>query len=73
MNALPKTYGEALRAGYIESSLRWERGYVSRQSLLDTLPIKVAGGKRKGQIYVSLPVYTSSRFCYRQYLTKVEK
>ena len=64
------TYGEALNAGYRDGDVTFQRGYVSRRvSVLDQ-PVKEAGGNRKGQLYVLLPNYRSTNYCYRQYLVK---
>lgn len=68
--SIPKTYGAALAAGYSDGDQTWERGYISRKSKLDDLPVKVAGGNRKGNLYVLLPAYTSTQYCIRQYLVK---
>ena len=64
------TYADALAAGYKESDITWERNYVSRRCNPMEQPVKIAGGNRKGQLYVSLPAWKSSYYCYRQYLKR---
>lgn len=67
---IPKTYEEALAMGYHEADTTWQRGYVSRMKNKCNAEIKIAGGKRKGQLYILIPSDTSTQFCIRQYLTK---
>lgn len=64
------TYAEAKEKGYVPSDSTYQRGYISRK--IDTMqqPVKTAGGNRKGQLYVLLPCYTSTQYCFRQYLWK---
>lgn len=69
-NEMPKTYGEATAMGYIDHDCAWQRGYVSRKTDINTQPIQVAGGNRNGQLYIDIPSWRSTRFCYRQYLRK---
>lgn len=64
------TYRDALNAGYRNADVTYELGYVSRRLDTDTAPVLKAGGSRKGQLYVLLPCRHSSRFCFRQYLTR---
>ena len=50
----------------------FERGYVSRKKYIE-IPyedhvIYMAGGKRKGQLYIYLPCFYSSQYCHRAYL-----
>lgn len=64
-----QTYYDAISAGYKDYDVRWQRGYVKRRHWnLHDAPIHVAGGKRKGQLYVLMPSWKSSRYCYRLYL-----
>lgn len=67
---IPKTYEEALAQGYTNSFTSLQRGYVSRKIDTDTAPVMVAGGNRKGMLYVVLPCWQSSQYSIRQYLTK---
>ena len=64
------TYGEAKANGWKEADTKYERGYVSRKVDVDQQPVLVAGGSRKGQLYVKLPCWSTTLFCVRQYLTK---
>ena len=66
------TYGEALNNGYRDSDIQFERGYVSRKCNVLDQSVKTAGGNRRGQLYVSLPCWCSSYYCYRQYLKKID-
>lgn len=61
----PKTYAEALAAGYVRGRQTLERGYISRKSNPDTHAVQTSGTK---ELYVSLANYKSSRYCIRQYL-----
>lgn len=67
------TYGEALKAGYVDAEQSWERGYVSR--VIDPLEqeVQVAGGTKKGRLYVLLPSMRSTKYCIRQYLRRREE
>lgn len=64
------TYIEALKEGYKIIDRKLFRGYVSRKIDTDKQPLKEAKGFRKGQFYVELPCYSSSRYSYRVYLVK---
>lgn len=64
------TYKQALENGYKNADIKLESGYVSRKVNPENQVVKIAGGKRKGQLYVLLANYQSNRFCYRQYLSK---
>lgn len=49
-----------------------ERGYVSRKKDIE-IPYEdhvlcLAGGRRKGQYFIYLPCFYSSRYCHRAYL-----
>lgn len=65
-----KTLKDALENGYIITEWKYQGGYVSRK--VDGLqqPVLIAGARRKGQMYVLLPAYNTTRFCYRAYLGK---
>lgn len=68
------TLADAFKAGYIINEFRWQPGYVTRKKRTpEQIPIEHAGGHRKGQMYVSLPCSTSTRFCYRAYLVPIIK
>lgn len=62
------TYKEAKENGYKDGDRVLQKGYVSRKAIIDYLPVDEAGGSRRGQLYVLLPNWKSSRYCYRQYL-----
>lgn len=68
MAAIPRTYAEAIKQGYRDGETRWARGYISRKCKLSETPVRVAGGTRKGQLYVDLPSYRSTNYHIRQYL-----
>ena len=69
-NRIPKTYSEAMAMGYHEADTTWQRGYVSRMKNKCNNKVRIAGGHRKGQLYILIPSDTSTQFCMRQYLTK---
>lgn len=64
------TYTEAKARGYKDADSTWFRGYVSRKIDTDQQTVKVAGGSRKGQLYVELPSWASTNYAIRQYLVK---
>lgn len=67
---MPKTYADAINKGYTISFYSWQRGYISRKSIDATRPVKVAGGRRRGMLYVVFPSFDSSQYCLRAYLVK---
>lgn len=65
------TFAEARKQGYICGDTTYTQGYISRRAFdIDKARIHVAGGSRKGQLFVLIPCYNSTRFCLRQYLKK---
>lgn len=64
------SYAEALKNGYKKGDVAWSRGYVSRTTDTDDLIVRVAGGKRKGQLFVDLPSWSSTTYHVRQYLVE---
>ena len=64
------TYNEALQAGYKNGKQMYQRGYVSRRCNSGEQLVRMAGGHRKGQLYVLLPSWQSTTYCIRQYLVK---
>lgn len=56
------TFKEALNSGYRLADQRWFLGYVSRKVNIDDQPVLIAGGSRKGEPYVELPNWRSTRF-----------
>lgn len=67
---VPRTYGEAIASGYITADRKYSRGYISRKTDINNQPIKIAAGKRKGDIYINIPSYDSTRYHYRLYLKR---
>ena len=58
-----------LHLGFEVNDAEWTQGYVSRKAdPLEALAF-VAGGSRKGQIFVEMPCYFSTKYCFRQYFT----
>lgn len=76
-NVKAGTYEEFLEKGYRPYGEPMKQlGYVSRKPLLlkNSLvkPVYIAGrGRRAGQLFILIPCFTSTRFCYRMYLKKV--
>lgn len=68
--AIPSTVAEALAAGYHRIDTKFQRGYVSRRSDINALPVHVAGGSRRGELYYLSPSWKSTTYCYRVYLAK---
>lgn len=64
------TYKEAKAQGYVIVYRAWQRGYVSRKVNMDDQPVLVAGGKRRGMLYVVGPSWVSTVYCMRYYLAK---
>lgn len=64
------TYADAIKAGYRDGDTKYQRGYISRLSNPTAQLVRFAGGNRKGELYVLLPCFDSSRYCIRQYLHK---
>lgn len=65
------TYFEAIENGYTNGEQAYHRGYISRRIDQSSQPVKIAGGSRKGQLYVELPCWQSSQYIIRQYLIPV--
>lgn len=65
------TYANAIASGYKPGEVKYQRGYVSRKGYdLDNATVYTAKGSRNGQLYVLTPCWTSTQYCFRQYLTK---
>lgn len=74
METLPKTYGEALRAGWVRTSTALERGYISRKINAADQELWIAGGNSNGLVYVRLPNWRSTQYgIIRQYLRAPSK
>lgn len=67
------TYAEAIAAGYKPTEVTYQRGYVSRKTNVEEQIVMTAGGSKAGKLYVLLPNWFSTRYCFRQYLTKEEE
>lgn len=65
------TYAQALENGYRDGDLMYFQGYVSRRVNQGEQPVMIAGGTRKGELYVELPNWRSTNFSFRQYLIPV--
>lgn len=64
------TYQDAINQGYHTADTTYQRGYISRKADPMQQPIRIAGGSRKGQLYILLPSAQSTQYCIRQYLTR---
>lgn len=66
-----KTLNDYLDAGYhLDGGMTYQRGYVSRKVDVGEQIVHEAGGRRKGQLYILEPCFSSSQYCFRHYLTK---
>lgn len=67
-----KTLDDYLGMGYhLDGGMAYQRGYVSRKPTDEGKRIVYeAKGNRRGQFYILEPCFTSSRYCFRHYLTK---
>ena len=66
----PRTLSDALDQGYRIADQMYQRGYISRKTDIGAQPIKVAGGSRRGQLYIEAPCSTSTQYSYRIYLAR---
>lgn len=71
--------GAFLDAGYALGEITYQRGYVSRKFDFDkehrNLNVYIVdngrgSGQRNGSLFVLLPNYNSTKYCYRCYLYK---
>lgn len=69
-----KTLNDYLDMGYhLDGGMEYQNGYVSRKIKdLGNQIVYEAGGRMKGQFYILEPCFTSTRYCFRHYLTKHE-
>lgn len=66
-----KTLNDYLENGWhLDGGMTYQRGYVSRKVDIGEQPVLEAKGNRNGQFYILVPCHTSSRYCFRHYLTK---
>ena len=63
------TYKQAIFAGYRDADTKYQRGYISRKVEKNNQTVYTAGGNRRGEKYILLPCYHSTKYCVRQYLT----
>lgn len=69
------TWGKAKSAGwrFRPGDLTLQKGYVSRKrEVTDSTPVYKAGGSRKGELFILMPNWKSTTFCFRQYLEKAK-
>ncbi len=66
----PATHGDALDMGYTVYDITWCRGYVSRTTDMARQPVRIAGGSRKGELYVYAPSQQSTAYCLRWYIRR---
>lgn len=66
------TLGEFLKNGWSVADFKYQRGYMSRKSVVyDDAVYIVEHGRRKGEYFALRPCYISTRYCFRVYLTKL--
>lgn len=66
----PHTLSDALDQGYRIADQMYQRGYISRKINMYDQPVKVAGGSRRGQLYIEAPCSTSTQYSCRIYLAR---
>lgn len=64
------TYKEAIEQGYRDGDCMYTIGYISRKTDILKQPVKMAGGRRKGQLYVDIPAWQTTKYHIRQYLVE---
>ena len=71
-NPIVGNYWDYLKNGYEFGDIKWQRGYVSRKltTYACTPVYAVTKGKRKGQLFILIPSYISTRYCKRIYLVR---
>lgn len=68
------TYKEAKEQGYKVYQTKMQDGYVTRKPRPDDqIEVLTAEGYRKGDLYILMPNYSSTRYCKRCYLRKENK
>ena len=64
-------YKEAKEQGYKVYQTKMQSGYVTRKARADEqIEVLTAEGNRKGDLYILMPNYNSTRYCKRCYLRK---
>lgn len=69
---IPTTLDEALDQGYRLADMQYTKGYLSRKTDLRTQPVHIAGGNRKGDLYIEEPCWNTSKYHFRHYLVREE-
>lgn len=68
------TYADALKMGYkVKSAMAFQSGYVSRKNFVkENAVCHKPGGmyKNRDMLYILVPCYFSTRYCWRLYLEK---
>ena len=65
------TLNDYLEMGYkLDGGMTYQMGYVSRKVDIGQQTVYEAKGSRKGEFYILVPSWESSRYCFRHYLTK---
>lgn len=59
---------DLMSLGYYVYDTRWTQGYISRHIDTRLTRVKVANGRRKGQLYVEVPSWESTQYHIREYL-----
>ena len=75
-NPIVGNYEDFRNRGFMSSGdIAWQRGYVTRKLRKNAnIPVyAVTRGKRKGQLFIVIPSYISTRYCHRIYLVKINK
>jgi len=61
---------EAMAAGYKRGDRKAQRGQVEAPEDVMNLEVHTAGGSRRGELYILLPMENSFLYCWRQYLRR---
>ena len=71
-NPIVGNFEDFRNQGYVYGDIVWQRGYVSRilTTYASTPVYAVTRGKRKGQLFILVPSYISTRYCRRIYLIR---
>ena len=71
-NPIVGNFEDFRNQGYVYGDVVWQRGYVSRKLTTHacTPVYAVTRGKRKGQLFILIPSYISTRYCKRIYLVR---
>lgn len=71
-NPIVGNFEDFREEGYVYGDIMWQRGYVSRKLKTSacTPVYAVTRGKRKGQFFILIPSFISTRYCNRIYLVR---